>query len=286
MSVEGELKDISLTGLVQVVCLERRTGELVIARRGEEGVIFFEKGEIVHAKSGNLIGAEALFHMLSWHDGSFRINDKVTVMAKTISINWNHLLMEGMRRIDERKWEIEAPPMGELPTALSEADIERDTILRDDLFLLIAKLEQWIPKFSEKKTHKYPYLSLELLTDIVNQVIETVENSHMGRTHAISLKDVFVKLNDKYPQARVLYIKEKNRLSIKTAVNLYTSWNSDISDRKHMFRLISHAILEILDFYLALLIKGLHLTNIREEMQETASIFIVDLKRAVDMINF
>ena len=111
MAVEGDLKDISLTGLVQVVCLERRTGELVIARRGEEGVIFFEKGEIVHAKSGTLIGEEALFHMLSWHDGSFRINDKVTVMAKTISINWNHLLMEGMRRIDERKWEVEAPPM-------------------------------------------------------------------------------------------------------------------------------------------------------------------------------
>lgn len=286
MAVEGELKDISLTGLVQVVCLERRTGELVIARRGEEGVIFFEKGEIVHAKSGNLIGEEALFHMLSWHDGSFRINDKVTVMTKTIAINWNHLLMEGMRRIDERKWEMETPPMGEIPTVLSEADIERDTILRDDLFLLIAKLEQWIPKFSEKKTQKYPYLALELLTDIVNQVIDTVENSHMGNSHAISLKDVFIKVNDKYPQARVLYIKDKNRLSIKTAVNLYTSWNSDVADRKHMFRLISHAILEILDFYLALLIKGLHLTNIREEMQETASIFIVDLKRAVDMVNF
>ncbi|HMZ82079.1 MAG TPA: DUF4388 domain-containing protein [Acidobacteriota bacterium] len=46
MAIEGNLSDMTLTGVVQFICLERRTAELILIRRGEEGSIFFEKGEI------------------------------------------------------------------------------------------------------------------------------------------------------------------------------------------------------------------------------------------------
>ncbi|MEW6736841.1 MAG: DUF4388 domain-containing protein [Acidobacteriota bacterium] len=285
MAIEGDLKDISLTGLVQVVCLERRTAELVLTRRGEEGVIFFDKGEIVHAKTGYLVGEEALFRMLSWGDGAFRITDKVTVLTKTILVNWNHLLMEGMRRIDERKRNIEPPPIAELPTALSAADIERDTTLRNDLILLIAKLEQYIPRFAEKKIYKRPSLALELMEEIVNQVVEISEMTARGDLDMSSLKGALIKIYEKYPQARVLHI-ENNRISVQTAVSLHNSWASDPVERKYMFRQISHALIEILNYYFSFLASRLQLANVREEIEEIDDVFIADLKRALDVINF
>src|SRR3982751_6531934 len=101
MAVEGQLKDISLPSVVQMVCLERRTAELAVSRWGEKGVIYVDKGDIVHARLGSLVGEKALYHLLTWADGEFRISDHVTVLARTIAVSWDHLLMEGMRRIDE-----------------------------------------------------------------------------------------------------------------------------------------------------------------------------------------
>lgn len=285
MAVEGDLKNISLTGLVQIVCLERKTGELLLVRRGQEGAIFFEKGEIVHAKLDNVIGEEALFNMLSWTDGNFRITDKVTVIAKTISINWNHLLMEGMRRIDERKNQIDLPPMAEVSHILSQADIEQDTNLRDDTILLIARLEQYIPKFIDKKITKRPSIALELLTEMVHLVLEQAEKIARNDQNVVSLRNIFVKLNEKYPQARLLYI-EKNRLSVQTAINLYSGWASNTADRKHTFRQISYVMVELLEYYFSFLANSLHLSNLRNEIEETSGVLIMDLKRTLDKINF
>jgi hypothetical protein len=285
MAVEGDLKNISLTGLVQIICLERKTGELLLLRRGQEGAIFFEKGEIVHAKLDNVIGEEALFNMLSWTDGSFRITDKVTVIAKTISINWNHLLMEGMRRIDERKNQIDLPPIAEVSPILSQADIEQDTNLRDDTILLISRLEQYIPKFLDKKITKRPSVALEVLTEMVHIVLEQAENVARNDLNLVSLRNVFVKLNDKYPQARLLYI-EKNRLSVQTAINLYSGWASNSADRKHTFRQISYVMVELLEYYFSFLANSLHLMNLRNEIEETSGVLIMDLKRTLDKINF
>ncbi|MBI4852766.1 MAG: DUF4388 domain-containing protein [Acidobacteria bacterium] len=288
MAVEGDLKNISLTGLVQIICLERKTGELVLARRGQEGVIFFEKGEIVHAKLDSLIGEEALFGMLSWTDGNFRITDKVTVITKTIAINWNHLLMEGMRRIDERKNELELPPSGDMSPILSQADIERDTALRDNIILLIAQLEQYIPKFSDKKITKRPTFAIELLKDMVHQVLVQVELVTRYDQNAVSLRNIFAKLNERYPQARLLHI-DNNRLSVQSLINLYSGWSgwiSNASDRKHTLRQISYVMVELLDYYFSFLVNSLRLANLKDEVEETRGVLMADLKKTLDKISF
>ncbi|KAF0249425.1 MAG: roadblock/LC7 family protein [bacterium] len=285
MAIEGDLKNISLTGLVQVICLERKTGELVLVRRGQEGVIFFEKGEIVHAKLDSLIGEEALFSMLSWIDGNFRITDKVTVIAKTISINWNHLLMEGMRRIDERKNEFDLPPTGDMSPIFSQADIEKNTTLRDDVILLIGQLEQYIPKLSDKKVTKKPSIAIELLKDMVHLVLEQAELVARNDQNIVSLRNLFVKLNERYPQARLLHI-DNNRLSVQTLINLYSGWASNTSDRNHTFRQISYVMVELLEYYFSFLVNSIHLMNLKDEVEETSGVLIMDLKKTLDKINF
>lgn len=288
MAVEGDLKNISLTGLVQIICLERKTGELVLARRGQEGAIFFEKGEIVHAKLDSQIGEEALFSMLSWTDGNFRITDKVTVLTKTIAINWNHLLMEGMRRIDERKNEFDLPPSADISPILSQSEIERDTALRDNIILLIAQLEQYIPKFSDKKVIKRPTFAIELMKDMVHQVLAQAELVAKNDQNSVSLRNIFGKLNERYPQARLLQI-DNNRLSVQHLTSLYSGWAgwiSNASDRKHTLRQISYVMIELLDYYFSFLANALRLVNLKDEIEETRGVLMQDLKKNLDKISF
>jgi len=47
------------------------------------------------------VGEEAVYELLHWRDANFRVESGVTTNEKTVKTNWNALLLEGMRRIDE-----------------------------------------------------------------------------------------------------------------------------------------------------------------------------------------
>jgi len=60
-----------------------------------------ENGNIVHAGFRELSGENALYHLLSWKDGEFEVEMDVKTQEKTISASVEHLLLEGMKRLDE-----------------------------------------------------------------------------------------------------------------------------------------------------------------------------------------
>lgn len=285
MAVEGEIKNISLSGIVQLICLERRTAELFLERRGEDGVVFFEKGQIVHARTGGLTGEEAFYQLLTWTEGTFRISDKIAVLTRTINSDWNHLLMEGARVLDERRSEVGRPPTAEFKSPVSVADVERDKALGDDLMLLIGQLEQYVPQFSEKKVVKRPVAALELLCELVNRVIETAERMVRGDVAKISLDGVLAKLYDKYTSTRILNV-EKNYLSIQTALNMYKNWAGDARERARIFHSLSSAMIDITEHFFTFMIASLRLLNIRDEVEETFGVFIADLRRAADGVKY
>ena len=75
MALTGNLQDISLPNLVQMLCLDQRQAMLSLKHRGiEEGLIYFADGQIVHALVGPLVGPEAIYKLLSWAEGSFKVN--------------------------------------------------------------------------------------------------------------------------------------------------------------------------------------------------------------------
>lgn len=47
MSLEGQLEDLGLTDILQILSLSKRSGELSIKRKEETGYVFFSKGNIV-----------------------------------------------------------------------------------------------------------------------------------------------------------------------------------------------------------------------------------------------
>jgi DNA-binding response OmpR family regulator len=98
----GKVFGLQLTDIIQINCLSRLTTALIITRNGEKGVIYLNEGEIIHAECGEQKGTDAFYKILSWQEGEFLSNVGVTPPVQTIYQNWEHLLVEAMRRNDDK----------------------------------------------------------------------------------------------------------------------------------------------------------------------------------------
>ena len=107
MPLEGSLIDLSLANLIQLNCQEMNNVRISLQYMGKEGDIFCSSGEIVHAVAGSLVGDEAIFELLRWKTGNFRVVSNVDPPDKNVEKNWNTLLLEGMQRIDEGEEKME-----------------------------------------------------------------------------------------------------------------------------------------------------------------------------------
>ncbi len=99
---KGKVVGLQLTDVIQMNCLSRLTTALTITRDGEVGTIYLNEGEIIHAECGDQKGTDAFYYILSWQEGEFVSNIGVTPPIQTIYQNWEHLLVEAMRRNDEK----------------------------------------------------------------------------------------------------------------------------------------------------------------------------------------
>jgi DNA-binding response OmpR family regulator/predicted regulator of Ras-like GTPase activity (Roadblock/LC7/MglB family) len=100
-AVHGSLSSLSLPSIIQINCEERNEARLRLRRRGQEGLLFFAQGQVVHAELGSQVGEEAVYELLRWEDGTFELEMGVSAPERTIEVGWSGLLLEGMRRIDE-----------------------------------------------------------------------------------------------------------------------------------------------------------------------------------------
>ncbi|MBK6848204.1 MAG: DUF4388 domain-containing protein [Proteobacteria bacterium] len=100
-SLSGRLSRISVADVIQMLCLSQQTAALHVVDGDETGVILIEDGEVCHAIWGQLSGEAAVFRALAARDGSFQTRDAPADTQRTIRENWQHLLIEGMRRQDE-----------------------------------------------------------------------------------------------------------------------------------------------------------------------------------------
>ena len=98
----GKVFGLQLTDIIQMNCLNRLTTALIITRDGERGVIYLNEGEIIHAECGEEKGTDAFYKILSWQEGEFVSNIGATPPVQTIYQNWEHLLVEAMRRNDDK----------------------------------------------------------------------------------------------------------------------------------------------------------------------------------------
>jgi response regulator RpfG family c-di-GMP phosphodiesterase len=99
--VSGSLREMGLPDLVQVLATGRKSGKLRIKAGNDVGEIHFSEGDVVNALCGKMRGEEAFYAMLKLQDGDFGLDPSFKPQGRVINENWESLLLEGMRRMDE-----------------------------------------------------------------------------------------------------------------------------------------------------------------------------------------
>ncbi len=119
MALKGNLTDISIADLIQLNCQAGTQARLTARHADQELVMYFDGGEIVHAQVGEVQGEEAVYELLMWQEGTFEVEQGLAPPARTINLPWSALVMEGMRRRDEKE-QLSPPPLTPLETVLRE----------------------------------------------------------------------------------------------------------------------------------------------------------------------
>lgn len=105
MPVEGHLNEMSLATLIQMTCQEGGPARLSLHRDGEQAILYFDAGTIVHATAGERKGEEAVYRVLKWRDGAFSLEPGIGPPAHSIETHWSALLMNGLQQVDEERWD-------------------------------------------------------------------------------------------------------------------------------------------------------------------------------------
>jgi predicted regulator of Ras-like GTPase activity (Roadblock/LC7/MglB family) len=115
MALVGDLKDLALVDIIQINCIGRNTARLTVHYPTGDGVFYFQDGEVVDARFGDLVGIDAVYQALRYNEGSFRIDTGIAAPTRTVFDQWANILMEGMRIIDEEKAGMIPTPAGFTP---------------------------------------------------------------------------------------------------------------------------------------------------------------------------
>ena len=122
---QGTLSDLHIADIIQLKCISGATSMLEFTGpRGEKARVYFENGQVRHATAPGKEGLAAFNQIVDWQGGVISEVPVPHGTPHTIDLEWQVLLMEAVRTIDEsRSTEPEtvaspAPPNGSPKTIL------------------------------------------------------------------------------------------------------------------------------------------------------------------------
>lgn len=102
-TLRGNLQSISLTDVVQLLHVNRKTGKLYVTQGRHSGTLYVINGEVVHAETPLTVGESAAFEVLEWDKGEFEFAALKVKVPTSIRRTVPDLLMESARTSDSRK---------------------------------------------------------------------------------------------------------------------------------------------------------------------------------------
>ena len=220
------------------------------------------------------MGNEAVYHLLSWLEGNFEVRDVEALPRQTITTSWNHLVLEEMRRAAERRRSGEAEPVE--PLELSEAEIEEDDVLENQVILLLSKLEQLLARLSDVKDQKKPAHALETLTQMVNQLAEfTHEHLYLE-----VLPDIVSMVTGGNSTTDLLQIN--NNQLMDTKFLLGNDQKDEPENLVEVKRQIFQSLIKISEKFILLITNSFHSSSVGDRWRVTCGEFITNLTAVVE----
>ncbi len=134
----GTLRDLNVVDIVQLECLALSSAVVRLeAVDGRTGEIHFHHGEICHAATGDLRGAQALEEIVNWRGGKMSETELPLDAPKTIDLPWPILLLRAVRRTTENGSSQAQHPPPAPPLPLPNEPRGKTILVIDDTEMLL-----------------------------------------------------------------------------------------------------------------------------------------------------
>ena len=101
---QGTLSDLHIADIIQLKCISGATSMLEFTGpRGEKARVYFENGQVRHATAPGKEGLAAFNEIVDWKGGVISEVPVPHGTPHTIDLEWQVLLMEAVRTIDESR---------------------------------------------------------------------------------------------------------------------------------------------------------------------------------------
>ncbi|NOX87689.1 MAG: response regulator [Calditrichaeota bacterium] len=98
----GDLKDLSLVEVVQMLNLNKKTGVLTVTGK-INGTVYIKNGQLWYAESGGKKGEEAMYELVALDEGTFQFQSKPVKAERNIQNSTMNVIMEACRIMDEAR---------------------------------------------------------------------------------------------------------------------------------------------------------------------------------------
>jgi DNA-binding response OmpR family regulator len=133
---QGTLSDLHLADIIQLKCMSGSSAALQFTGpQGEKARVYFESGQVRHATAPGKEGIAAFNEIVNWKGGQISEVSSAGPSPRTIDLDWQILLMEAVRKMDETRGEESAAA----PTAGGPG---RKVLAIDDSLMLLSFVKE------------------------------------------------------------------------------------------------------------------------------------------------
>jgi formylglycine-generating enzyme required for sulfatase activity len=98
----GTFEDFGLIDLIEVSCSSGKPTTIHIREGNRKGMIYIDKGQLVHAAAGRKRGLEAVYEIVTWRTGRVELKSGIpSDTPKTIAARTDYVMMEMTRQLDQ-----------------------------------------------------------------------------------------------------------------------------------------------------------------------------------------
>jgi hypothetical protein len=271
--VEGDLIDLTLPSLLQAMTREKASAVLRLQRGtddGDQGSVYFCEGALVHALVGESVGDEAMYQLLGWSEGRFRLVRDADKQPRTITAGLANFITAAESN----------RPTGGLSAAPGTEESGDEKLLHE-LLTGLSRLEQDKVRLEERQIEPGAVPALLLIATVVNSMVAVV-TARCTDSDVLPSR-VLPRLAEAQPYTQLLG-EDQERISVATAVGVLKTWNSTKEDRLQLFRDLCRALLDVLAFYGNTAGTFFREPREREEWRATFGVFVEGLWTAVQQI--
>ena len=133
---QGTLSDLHLADIIQLKCMSGSSAALQFTGpQGEKARVYFESGQVRHATAPGKEGVAAFNEIVNWKGGQISEVSGAGDVPRTIDLDWQILLMEAVRKIDETRGT-------ESIAAAPAASGQRKVLVIDDSLMLLSFVKE------------------------------------------------------------------------------------------------------------------------------------------------